>query len=105
MPLHYAALSGDEKTFDLLMDAQHIRVDATDVSGNTILHLAALGGHVGVIQKLLNRDMDCNAENNMLLSPLELACESGGTKAVEILLKKSSRKSQSNWFTSGYQIS
>lgn len=104
VPLHYAALSGDEKSFDQLMDAQHIRVDATDVSGNTILHLAALGGHVGLIQKLLNRKMDCNVENKMLLGPLELACERGSTKAVEILLKGSSRKSKTNSFLAAVKV-
>ena len=54
--------------------------------GNNLLHIAAMGGHVKVVEKLLNSRMDVNAENEIRMTPLMLATESGHKACVKVLL-------------------
>ena len=60
---------------------------ATDTSGNTFLHTAALHGAIRVAQLLLNTfECDPNCENTQGATPLHLACAKGKKRIVDLLL-------------------
>lgn len=86
VPLHYAAEASDPELFDQLIMMKDIEIDISDADGNTPLHLASARGHVGIMEKLLKKEASNNVQNKLRLSPLELACERGRTKAVRALL-------------------
>ncbi|MHC4228208.1 MAG: ankyrin repeat domain-containing protein, partial [Planctomycetota bacterium] len=61
-------------------------VNATDTTGETALHIAALGGHKDVVLALLDAKASANAENPMGRTPLHYAAREGHSAAVEALL-------------------
>ncbi|KAG0639960.1 ankyrin repeat-containing domain protein [Tuber brumale] len=51
--LHFAAVSAEESTIELLLNTRNIGLNATNKNGKTALHLAAYHGRVGVVELLL----------------------------------------------------
>jgi ankyrin repeat protein len=65
-------------------------VNSTDNDGQTILHLAAEGGHASVVELLVNlsSDVSVNLADNKGKTPLHRAAEAGRSSVVELLLDK-----------------
>lgn len=65
-PIHYFAMYGCIEGFNLLLAANGIAdIDARLSSdGNTALHMAAIGGHVGMVEALLAAGARRDLENN-----------------------------------------
>ena len=57
-----------------------------DAKGDSALHLAALFGHRGCVDALLNHGVDPNARNAAAETPLHCAAKWGYTAAVQALL-------------------
>ena len=61
-PLMLAVLNGSQREYDLLKDRASF--DVQDLEGNTLLHLAASSGAVGIFRDLLERGLDPAAVNS-----------------------------------------
>lgn len=55
---------------------------------NTLLHLASSKGYVGVVEALLNKDVDINKTNGLTETSLELAIEKNKVEVVKLLLER-----------------
>lgn len=86
--LQYAARHGKQAIVELLASAPGINVNAVDVAGNTALHLAVFGGHLGVVEFLVVKTpgTNVNARNHMRQTPLHLATHTRNAHIVEVLL-------------------
>ena len=62
-------------------------VDATDESGSTPLHLAALPGHESICSLLIERGANVNAEDNTHSTPLWIARLFGRQNVQKLLLR------------------
>jgi ankyrin repeat protein len=90
-PLHVAAEEGDVAGVRAAL-VQDIDVDALDGNGRTALHLAALNGHVKVVELLLAAPgIDVNAQisngPDKGQTALHLAAANGHLEVVELLLR------------------
>ncbi|MGD0786982.1 MAG: ankyrin repeat domain-containing protein [Terracidiphilus sp.] len=63
-PIHDAALKGDLKKVQALIQSDPKVVSEKDKMGDTALHVAALHGQIAVAQALLDAGADVNAKNN-----------------------------------------
>ncbi len=59
----------------------------SDTNGFTPLHVAALWGHVDIVQMLLKHKADPNAHNNAGMAPLHGAAMAGHMEVVQLLLE------------------
>lgn len=66
--------------------ARELGTEATDESGASALHLAACGGHSGVVRLLLARGLEPDALDTVGRSPLYFAAREGHCDIVELLL-------------------
>ncbi|KAI9858374.1 MAG: hypothetical protein M1813_007478 [Trichoglossum hirsutum] len=85
-PLVLAASRGNEEVVRFLA-ANRAELD-TDRVGETALHVAANGGHGGVVDVLLDSAIDINARNDKGLTALHIAASKGMEEVVRLLLKK-----------------
>ncbi|KAJ1291169.1 hypothetical protein BS78_02G297300 [Paspalum vaginatum] len=92
-----AARSGDERRLvkALLADAAAPDLEASATAGgNTLLHVAAAGGHGDLASLLLRRAPRLLAARNAALdTPLHLAARAGAHKVVALLIRSSSSSS------------
>uniref|UniRef100_A0A0E0AKS3 PGG domain-containing protein n=1 Tax=Oryza glumipatula TaxID=40148 RepID=A0A0E0AKS3_9ORYZ len=95
-----AARSGDERRFvkALLADPAAPDLDAVATAGgNTLLHVAAWGGHPALASLLLRRAPGLLAARNAALdTPLHLAARAGAHKVVALLVAAFSASSSSS---------
>ena len=84
-PLHIAAATEKVEVLNGFLDlgARH---DLVDDMGNSIMHLAAANGCVGVIRNFCDY-FPPNIKNKNGDTPLHLACKNGHTKIVNLLLQ------------------
>ncbi|KAM0436592.1 hypothetical protein ACHAPT_002300 [Fusarium lateritium] len=97
-PVHHAAARGVPKILDLLFEVPDVKVGMHDTDGVTALHLAASGGCIDIIRKLLEKGADCNARSKEDYSPLDLACERGLLSAVESMVPSCSPENLTTGF-------
>lgn len=95
-PLHLAVAIGDRAAVDLLL-THKARLKTRDGIGATALHLAALGGHVAVVERLLQAPVDVHAATrtrkslrflDVGVTPLLAALEGGAIEIVAALLAR-----------------
>ena len=104
--LHVAALSGSFESVKVLLDLNYEVgeqsidtiakvwkqihfVVATDMYGSTPLHLAAMEGHMDIVELFLGRGVDKILNNNMKRLPLRYAAANGHVEICQMLLKDS----------------
>ncbi|GKT64812.1 ankyrin repeat protein [Colletotrichum tofieldiae] len=95
--LHAAATEGDEFLLSKILEwynierlrlRSNINVNAQTTGGHsTPLHLAAVCGHIGAMEILLNNGADTKMKNNERKTPLHLAVIGGDSDAVIKLLE------------------
>lgn len=85
--LHKAALAGDLKAVQRLLQQPGASVNQTDENGAVPLHCAALKGHIDVIDALVAAGAAVNAQTQTDLTPLLYAIANTQLAAVECLLR------------------
>lgn len=83
--LHLASSCGLTAVVALLLAARTVSVNARSAHGDTALHLAAYGGHVGIVGALLAAGADVHARTAEGATPLDLAA---GQPHVRALLQR-----------------
>jgi len=87
--LHKAASEGDITEVNSLIAAKaNINSLASDTAFRTPLHEAAISGHIGVVEILLNNGARVDALDNMGYTPLHRAVENGHTDVAKLLIDK-----------------
>ena len=106
-PLHLATLSNENVEVAKFLVTVGADIEATDVSGRTPLHLAALGDNIEVARYLVSQSADINATDNLDLTPLDIAKEEGNTAMARYLesIGANSSSSRSRPPTSERQMS
>eukprot|EP00899_Mesostigma_viride_P017732 jgi/Mesvir1/25960/Mv20950-RA.1 len=88
--LHVAAQTGDTRAFERLLALHLAHGDcplAKDAAGRTCMHAAAQGGHVQIIQRLLQEGVEANREDVKKDTPLHVAASHGRLDAISHLLR------------------
>ena len=94
-PLHRAAADGQESVFDYLLEHQadplamciSFQTYEIPISNTTILHLAALGDHLGIANKAIQLGVSIIAEREDGCTALHCSAHSGGEfKVLRMLL-------------------
>lgn len=91
-PLHYAANFGFYQILDELLSVQGIDTQPGNDCGDTPLHLAAIWDYSNIIKKLLDKGAKFDCVDHDGMTPLAMATQWGGTRAVELLRVFSSLK-------------
>ncbi|GIL92685.1 hypothetical protein Vretimale_19435 [Volvox reticuliferus] len=73
IPLHLAAEQGSDETVGELLTGRKASAKAKNKEGQTALHLAVLGGHKGVVLKLLEANNRTDLKDKAGNTPLSLA--------------------------------
>ena len=84
-PLLVAAQEGRMKLADLLVENDHVVIDAEDSSGTTPLYVAAQNGETAIAALLLKKGADANNRGGGV-SPLWIAAQEGHRDLVELLV-------------------
>ena len=87
-PLHFAAARGNAHVAKLLLVAGAAANETAAPDGHTALHEAATCGHVEVVEVLLLRDADVNAQDDHRRTAVHRAALSGHDELVMMLLAK-----------------
>ena len=92
-PLHCAALSEDEESIALLLEAHPEQLHSySDAGGWLPLHAAASAAAIGAVRALLAAGADANAPTaDGLTTPIDLACACGHADVCAELLNSGSR--------------
>lgn len=85
-PIHVASNKGHTTIVDLLMCANGADVNVLDDGHRSCLHMAAEGGHIETVEKLISYGADVNVLDGKQRSPIHLAAMRGHTETIETLL-------------------
>jgi ankyrin repeat protein len=85
-PLHLAARGGHKPTFDYLIGLG-LDTSAKDAKGDNILHYAASGGSLEILDGILDK-YHIDLSHSLYWSPLHLACRTGGFEVIKRLVGK-----------------
>ena len=91
IPLHHAALIGNENVLELLIMKYNVDPSSKGAKGRTILHLACLQGHTKLVETLLTQyslkaDIVCKDDDGN--TPLHLAALKGNETIIKSLISK-----------------
>lgn len=86
--LHYAAEGEGGHAMIKFLVEKGEAIDATDIGGNTPLHVAINKGHRDIALLLLTLGADPNIANNEQHTPLHEACRQGFVDVVKVLVTK-----------------
>ncbi|XP_014281168.1 ankyrin repeat and protein kinase domain-containing protein 1 isoform X2 [Halyomorpha halys] len=84
-PLHIACLAVQEKMVELLLNqgADPLKPNG---EGDVSIHIAARVGSIPILKLLMKRQVPLEVENQLKLTPLQVAAKAGQTKAVQFLI-------------------
>jgi ankyrin repeat protein len=85
-PMRLAALGNHDRVAEHFLGKKGIDMEAKDEAGRTALYWASELGHNKIVQMLLDRDADVNAQGGRYGSALQAASEEGHDKIVQMLL-------------------
>lgn len=104
-PIRWAVEKGLSEVVALLL-ANRTRLDFIDKrEGRTLLHIAALKGYKDLVDILLVKGLDVNAEDNLQRTPLYYAAKYGHKGTADLLVRrgaKSDGKMEKNYGKSRY---
>ncbi len=86
LPLHYAAQNGQDLVIEVLLSCDEVKINQVDHDGWTALHHAAYNGRTSSIALLMKRGADIGAKNQLLCTPLHVACSAGQREAIALLI-------------------
>ena len=85
-PLHLACLGGFEKTVNKFLDPKHeYDVEILNNNGENVLHLAAQGGNVKVVETLVTRMKRVDQKNNSGKTSIDLAKSKNHDLVIAVL--------------------
>ncbi|THY83110.1 hypothetical protein D6C93_08986 [Aureobasidium pullulans] len=87
-PVRLAALSNHNRVLEYVLGKEGVHVDARDESGRTALYWASELSHNKIVQMLLDRGADVNAEGVEYGSALSAASYEGHERIVQMLLDR-----------------
>jgi ankyrin repeat protein len=85
-PIRLAAMSNHDKVLDHFLDKTGMDLHAKDEAGRTALYWASELGHDKILQMLVDRGADVNAQGGYYGSVLRAASAQGHEKVVQMLL-------------------
>ena len=94
--LHRAAFNGQPDVVRFLLASPGEDKEATDLDGDTALHLAAFGGHGRTVSVLLTAGVSKEARDKSGSTPLHRAASEGKGVVVDVLLKAGADKQALN---------
>lgn len=86
--LHWAALNGDAKIADVLLNAGAMTEATTRIGKYTALHLASSRGHAAIVSRLLTAGSNAKAQTETGVQPIHLAAQAGSADAIRALLDR-----------------
>lgn len=86
--MHFAAYFGRPKIVEELLNKGAVIDDGDEIQEQTPLHMAAFGGHVEVMKKLLLRGANANATACDIGPVVNAAISSGNRACVELLVER-----------------
>ncbi|CAF1248359.1 unnamed protein product [Adineta ricciae] len=90
-PIHYAISNGDEKMFDLLDTAGALTPSIVMTGDNTLLHWFCYrkenDAHISILEKLIQKGFDINAQNLQQRTPLMVAVRNDMTNVCRVLIQ------------------
>ncbi|MBS0169516.1 MAG: ankyrin repeat domain-containing protein [Nitrospira sp.] len=98
IPVLNASGSGDTNTLALLLQQGHDANEAFPLIGTRPLMVAAVNGHLGVVQALLDAGADANAADWTGWTALHAGALNGDPAIVSLLLTRGAIPSQPRWF-------
>ncbi|GLA98226.1 hypothetical protein AtubIFM57143_006165 [Aspergillus tubingensis] len=87
-PLHLVCGNGSIPTFIALMKANNISLEAPNFDGDQPIHLAAAGGHLQIVVRLVEMGADPYTSNRKGFTPLHLAAQAGHLEVVRELIRR-----------------
>jgi ankyrin repeat protein len=87
-PIRLAAMSNHDKVLDHFLDKIGMNLHAKDEAGRTALYWASELGHDKILQMLVDRGADINAQGGYYGSALQAASAQGHDKIVQMLLDR-----------------
>ena len=99
-PIHIATYWGMDKILNVLLLQDTLDINVQDSFETTALQLAAMKGHLNVVQLLMDRGAEINTSNHRGESSLYFAAKNGHTAIVELLLVEKAdigMKDYDNW--------
>ncbi|XP_048246402.1 ankyrin repeat domain-containing protein 50-like [Haliotis rufescens] len=92
-PLLLAAFGGHREVFDLLV-RNGANASVVCNKGNTILHVACIGGHVEMVEHIMSQGIgDVNSQNQDGRTPLLLAAFGGHREVFDLLVRNGANAS------------
>eukprot|EP00054_Salpingoeca_dolichothecata_P010738 m.59754 g.59754 ORF g.59754 m.59754 type:complete len:419 (+) comp19127_c0_seq1:209-1465(+) len=96
--LKNAVHEGDCEITEALLKSPCCNVDDVDEMGQSLLHLAAMSGQLGVVQALVNHRAFLNPKiKNKSTTPLQLAAQAASTDIIDFLLKSGAEVKIGEW--------